>query len=99
MAKPGTKRNPSSTCKISPPVPPSSRHHGPSGTSSSQGIFSFPEFPRTKDLRLPHTVPADKVNTFLTMYTVHSQQVYSAIVSFNYSEVSIIMQQFWSSVP
>ena len=50
----------------------------------------FPEFPRTKDFKLPGNVPSDKVNTFLAMYRVHSHQIYSAILRYDYLQSVLI---------
>ena len=43
-----------------------------------QGSY-LPEFPRTRDLKLPYCVPGDRLNTFLAMYRVHCQHIFEAI--------------------
>ncbi len=43
--------------------------------------LNLPQFPQTRELKLPASLPADRLNTFLAMYRVHSLQLYRLILS------------------
>ncbi|XP_062581196.1 transcription factor RFX4-like [Saccostrea cucullata] len=59
----------------------------------------LPDFPDIKDIKLPDTVPEDKVVTFLMMYRTHCQRILDTVIRANFDEVQSFLLHFWQGMP
>ncbi|XP_070565302.1 regulatory factor X 4-like isoform X2 [Ptychodera flava] len=59
----------------------------------------LPEFPCVKDLKLPASVPEEKVSTFIMMYRTHCQRILDTVIRANFDEVQSYLLHFWQGMP
>lgn len=59
----------------------------------------LPEFPNVKEIKLPESLDATRVSTFLMMYRTHSQRLMDVVIRANFDEVQTLLNHFWQGVP
>eukprot|EP00731_Ephydatia_muelleri_P025425 Em0017g508a len=56
-------------------------------------------FPDVNTLKIPESLPKEKLHTFMVMYKTHCQRILDSVVRANFVEVENFLMHFWQGIP